>query len=266
MSIVEVSSATALREAGHCIYCGAEDDLSNEHIIPYALGGNLYLPKASCLKCRDLTSRFERCVLRGFMHRARIVANFRTRHPKQRPDRVGVTLLDGETPRNVALPRQLAPAFLQLPMFEPPRALMGQSRIRGINICGVETIHFGAVLDASVKGQGGTAVRQTDNIEWKDFCRMLAKIGYSFIVGMFGLVPLEQVLVLPFLRGETEDAGHWIGSRKYETESEQRGAQHGLSHVVYELPSDPTQRFLVARIKLFASSGATGYEVVVRNI
>jgi hypothetical protein len=151
-------------------------------------------------------------------------------------------------------------------MFEPPGVLRGQPSIQGIKTCGIETIQFGANLEEIVKHLGGTGFRQSDNIEWQDFCRMLAKIGYSFIVGVFGLIPLDQVLVLPFIRGETQDAGHWIGSRKYETESERRGAIHGVSHIICESIADSTQRFLVARVKLFASLGATGYEVVIKNI
>jgi hypothetical protein len=95
---------------------------------------------------------------------------------------------------------------------------------------------------------------------------MLAKIGYSFTVGVFGLVPLEQALVLPFIRGETHDAGTWVGSAQYELESEKRGALHGLAYEIYQDESEPPHRLLVARVKLFASSGATGFEVVVRYV
>jgi hypothetical protein len=266
MSFAEVSSETALREAGRCIYCGAEDDLSDEHIIPFALGGNLYVPKASCPRCRDLTSRFESRVLRGFMYRARVAGNFPTRRPRERPNEVGVTLLDGENPRNFPLPRQSAPGVLQLPIFEPPRFLQGQSNPHGIGVRGLEAIHFGPNLEEVVRSHGAAGLRQSDAIEWEDFTRMLAKIGYSFTVGVFGLVPLEQALVLPFIRGETHDAGTWVGSAQYELESEKRGALHGLAYEIYQDESEPPHRLLVARVKLFASSGATGFEVVVRYV
>jgi hypothetical protein len=51
--------------AASCIYCGTQADqteakeLSDEHIIPYALGGNLVLPKASCDRCAKETHAFE---------------------------------------------------------------------------------------------------------------------------------------------------------------------------------------------------------------
>ncbi|MBA3939965.1 MAG: hypothetical protein C0520_02015 [Sphingopyxis sp.] len=44
---------------GHCIYCGCEDILSTEHVIPYAAGGTWTLPKSSCRSCSVTTGRFE---------------------------------------------------------------------------------------------------------------------------------------------------------------------------------------------------------------
>src|SRR5579864_6376972 len=45
---------------GHCIYCGSfEGKLSSEHIIPFALSGNLILPRASCRACADKTKKIE---------------------------------------------------------------------------------------------------------------------------------------------------------------------------------------------------------------
>ena len=54
--------AETYKPVGHCIYCGATADLTDEHIIPFALlprGGDWFLPKASCPDCADNTKRFE---------------------------------------------------------------------------------------------------------------------------------------------------------------------------------------------------------------
>jgi len=42
-----------------CIYCSATDALSEEHIVPFGLGGRWVLPKASCAGCASKTSTFE---------------------------------------------------------------------------------------------------------------------------------------------------------------------------------------------------------------
>ena len=45
---------------GKCIYCGAEGvQLTDEHIIPEALGGELVIEKASCDLCQGQTHAFE---------------------------------------------------------------------------------------------------------------------------------------------------------------------------------------------------------------
>ena len=50
---------------GACIYCGATDAaLSDEHVVPYGLGGSHVLRKASCCRCAAITSKFERKVMR----------------------------------------------------------------------------------------------------------------------------------------------------------------------------------------------------------
>jgi hypothetical protein len=198
------------------------------------------------------------------MERARIAGKFPTRHPKKRPSDVTVTLLDGDNEREVVLSSQEVGAVLQLPTFEAPRFLTGLPKITGINICGQETIGFGDVA-GTVHNQRATGFRQTDNIVPIEFARMLAKIGYSYIVGVFGLIPHERIFVLPLIRGDADDAGHWVGSAQFVTETEKRGALHALTYTTIE-NKDTKQRFLVARIKLFASSGATGYEVVVCNV
>jgi len=61
-------------EIGECVYCGAKENLANEHIVPLALGGNLVLQNASCRSCAKITGKFEQRVLRGFMMDARTAA------------------------------------------------------------------------------------------------------------------------------------------------------------------------------------------------
>jgi HNH endonuclease len=59
-------------EVGVCIYCGSTNQLEDEHIVPFGLGGNAILPAASCRTCAVVTSRFELSVLRGPMRPIRV--------------------------------------------------------------------------------------------------------------------------------------------------------------------------------------------------
>src|SRR3546814_3930149 len=71
---------------GQCIYCGStKEPLGKEHIIPYGLGGNLVLPKASCKGCEAITGGFEQVCLRTMFGPARLRLNMPTRRRKERP-------------------------------------------------------------------------------------------------------------------------------------------------------------------------------------
>lgn len=49
--------------ANECIYCSSKDDLSSEHVVPYAWGGVLQIHRGSCEKCRRITQGFENFAL-----------------------------------------------------------------------------------------------------------------------------------------------------------------------------------------------------------
>src|SRR5262245_1110250 len=71
---------------GRCIYCDTADGpLSKEHVIPFGLGGNFILPRASCKACAKITSAFERTCLRQMYGDLRTKYGAPSRRPKKRP-------------------------------------------------------------------------------------------------------------------------------------------------------------------------------------
>ena len=74
---------------GECIYCGArgsEVELTDEHIVPYSLGGNVQLLQASCKPCARITGALEGYVGRKVLWDFRVHAKIPTRRPSERPD------------------------------------------------------------------------------------------------------------------------------------------------------------------------------------
>jgi hypothetical protein len=56
---------TKIASRGLCIYCGKRDvRLTDEHVVPFSLGGHHILEAASCLTCADITKKFEQDVAR----------------------------------------------------------------------------------------------------------------------------------------------------------------------------------------------------------
>ena len=264
----EIHTTERAAPVGFCIYCGAKEKLTDEHVIPLALGGNLILPKASCnQKCNPITSAFELKVLRGFMLEARTAALFPTRRKKKRPSTLPLGLKRGDEFEEIALPPSESPGFLHLPTFARPAFLVGCPPVVGVTLIGMDTLYFGKRPDTVAESLGAETIRSAVSIDVNAFVRMLAKIAYSFAVAAFGPYPLIEVPVLPLILGTENDGGTWVGSAAYTLALEARpGCQYAVGFVESLTSVDGhKEKILVARLKLFANAGATGYEVAVRR-
>src|SRR5258708_24422845 len=91
-------TAAKYEPVGRCIYCGSTSNLTDEHIVPFALlpkGGDWFLPKASCPDCADITKRFEGQVLGGMFGPLREKMNLKSRRKKTGRVTVQYRELDG---------------------------------------------------------------------------------------------------------------------------------------------------------------------------
>lgn len=248
---------------GQCMYCGSRTNLSDEHIIPYALWGNLVLPESSCKSCAALTSKIELKVLRGFMHDARVAGNAPTRRKKKRPETLKYLLItSGETVKEKQIPVKDASGILILPTLAPAGILSGRPPGIGVTVIGTETITFGESLDQLIDDHSATGIKGQSNIDATNFARLLAKIAYGMTVAQHGLFPGDETPLLQLIRGDTEDASNWVGSGTFKLEIEEQKARHAMA--VLPLHGHGGKTGLAVRVKLFANTGCTGYEVAVR--
>lgn len=261
--ITEIRDTLRATPVGSCIYCGATDQLTDEHIIPVALAGRIVLPDASCRKCAGITSDFEQRVLRGFMLDARTAGGYPTRRPKKRPQSLPLQIeRDGAFEQVELMPKE-HPALLVLPLLDPPGVLAGRKHGAGVSICGYETIYFGKNPAHVAKGLGVKTIRTTHNWDVTSFARLLAKISYGFAIASLGSLQREQIVILPLILGETDDASFWLGSANFKLAVEAKGPTHALAHTWISDPRNIGNEFLIVRLKLFVPSGAAGYEIVV---
>jgi hypothetical protein len=265
-TFTEIRDTLRARPVGSCIYCGSRDDLTDEHIIPAALGGNYVLPQASCKECNKITSKFEREVLRGFMWEARVAANFPTRRPKERPDLLPLEIERDGKYETVQIAASDHPGFLDLPLLAPPGVLVARPPTRGVMIQGHERLLFGKHPGEVLKQLGASAMQATFNWDVTAFAKLLAKIAYGMAVAELGVQPLEQIKVLPLIRGEADDASTWIGSEVFRLRIEEKRPTHAAALMRVPDPGEKFADLLCAQVKLFAPSGATGYRVVLRRM
>jgi hypothetical protein len=149
-----------------------------------------------------------------------------------------------------------------------PRAAFLDSRppVKGVSINGIETIYFGKAPQEVAANLGTKEIQDTANLDATSFVRMIAKIGYGFAIGTQGLFPISESPVIPLILGSADDGSTWVGSADYRLNVEKKKPTHALGLVSHDgILNGSRITVLVAQVKLFASSGATGYEVVVRR-
>jgi hypothetical protein len=113
-----------------CIYCGRGKEkvtLGQEHIIPYALGGKLVLPRSSCTKCAKVTSAIEGRCTREMFAPLRTSMKAPTRHPKKRPKTAPIIIRDVNGERTIDMPVGDYPFItLILPQFDLATLVAGR--------------------------------------------------------------------------------------------------------------------------------------------
>jgi hypothetical protein len=244
---------------GKCIYCGAVDDLTDEHIIPLALNGSAILPKSSCLKCAKITGQFEQQVLRGILWPLRVAKGLksRTKHrdaPKARTvkvtDQAGVT-------KDVEVAFGQPPFAMIVPLFSPPACYEPEAYTTGIRVKGLATYGIGASQEEILNQYRARRITWTDTSHPIPFARMIAKIAYAAAYADNALDHLVgPSVVLSSILDDPDDIGRWVGGANKPFEVH-KGHLH---RIIY---GETQSRFLVAEVQLFADSGLPTYSVVL---
>lgn len=203
-----------------CIYCDRSDiELSDEHIMPYGLNGDLILPKSSCLKCAAITSKVERSVLRGSLLHLRTKNNFRTRRAKNRP--ASFDLLESEADgggfrehsagaRRPYHEMPIAKGWV-LPRFGEPGILTGKPPWEAAICIGSEVWMPNDEANGLLKLGGGRRTAIAFKVDPESFGRMIAKIAHSFTTGVLGYGSFKPFLNRIILE-TTGKLSHHIGS------------------------------------------------------
>lgn len=247
---------------GYCIYCGAQDNLTKEHIIPYGLSGTAVLPDASCSRCSTITSKFEGKVLSGPLADVRKLLRMqsRSKHENASVDTELALIKDGK-PFVVRVPLEESPIILSFPIFTAPHYLTGAQEM-GITLKGVASILFGLHPKEVIKRFGAQTIEIQDRpSEPIEFARMLAKIAFCYAVKIGVLNKLDgPCLVIPATLGQSDDIGRWVGTidgpfRTYP------GILHRL-----EVHQDQERGLLMVEVQLFAHSQTPSYSVVLGRL
>jgi hypothetical protein len=248
--------------ANRCIYCGAKEDLTREHIIPYGLNGTSVIQAASCPQCAKRTSDFEKTVLRGPMRSIRVLHGFQSRSKHEgAPETCPVRVIRHGVENEIELPLEEAPVMLYFPEFPPPRIVTGK-RGTGIDMTGVAALCFGPTPDDIARRLEAESVTvESPPYEPVAFARMLAKIGFAtaYAEGILARVG-QSCPVIPAILGEEDGIGTWVGTMT--------GAYRKYPELLHRvaLHEDRERSLLIAEVQLWASSGTPSYGVVLGTL
>lgn len=244
--------------ANRCIYCGSTEGLSDEHIIPFSLGGNVVLPKASCAKCSGETHAFEGQCAGAMMLPIRARMNIQTRSPKKRPTTFDIPIYSPEGQKRTAtFPASSVPFACVGILLDPPTLVTGQQptgRITG-ELFTKYTQH-----DWSSELKEGDAAN-VGKISIEPFCRLIAKIGHAHAMASLILnnekIQAQDMFLPPIILGRSNMFQHYVGGDKDPIDAIDSLHQLRLNRYIIG-----DRKIVVSTVRLFALFGMPRYHVI----
>lgn len=254
------------RVIGKCIYCGSEEGLTKEHIVPFGLDGMRVLLRASCRSCAAVTGAFERDVLRESLGPARSVMGISSRKKKDRPTHYPMRMeRDGRKfIRNVPV-EEYIPLLPVLHVGLPGYITEGRRHqvsdgSRDVTMVGKAMLRSEDHAERLMRKYGATKLTLKYTFYPVDFARMLAKIAYCLAVEQFGLVGIAEPYVVPAILGKSEDIWHFVGGdRNYPY---RRNTPQKIDALLW-VDMDVIGGDVMARLRLFPHASMPVYVVVV---
>lgn len=259
---------------GECIYCAkkaTETELTDEHIVPFSLGGNAVIVNGSCKTCAAETSKIELELGRKVLMDFRTHANVQTRRPKDRPAQLQFMYsVAGGPIQTKTVPVGDHPYFTPLPVWGLPGLLEGKLPRREFEHYKAHVFYW---LPPNIKQVLGLADGVPAEIPFPDFrfdhercARAIAKIAYCQTVVQFGLNNFRRLALPDLILGKYPEIPYYVGCKIDDPPPPtERTVVHKIevgTEVVYG------KRLLVTTVRLFANSGVDNhgppiYEVVV---
>lgn len=245
-----------------CIFCRNipphGQQLTDEHSIPFALGGQSIINHATCETCRDLTSRVETHVLRGLMHAFRLKAGIQSRS-KRPPKSMPLFAVDGDESQKIQVLFQDYPSILALPKFDE-YFIMGHQNFYSNDLPWLAADQ-NALVKVFQKYEVSSFSSMALNV--RAFGQMVFKIAHCLAFEYFGENFTPYISDAIFSDGSDE-------FRKFVRSSgglNSKGTIKEISHSWnFKQSENADAKVLRCDLHLFASYGAPIYEVIVGEV
>ncbi len=256
---------------GRCIYCGCDGGsagLRDEHIIPYSLGGNAVIEKASCRDCEAKTSYIDGFLANAVFGRYRVQAKVQTRRPKDRPKTFNTLVNVDGTVETLTIPVDDHPAILQMPNLLPPDALRGRQPELGFTAPAMFIYHHVPpdIRDRlNLAPEADVAFGLDTRLNLIPFARAMAKIGYCHAVAVRGLDGVRPLAVPSLILGDYACASYFVGGdgRDPPPPPSPKGQRHRIQIMD---TSAGRLRLITVAIRLFADSGTPDHGMPIYHV
>lgn len=254
----------ASRHAQSCIYCGSTDQLSSEHVVPYAWGGTVQVHNGSCEVCRLITSEFENYALNdGAMAHVRKAIGLPSRSNHRSVKGPIDMAIEGQDGRALMIEAGTdTPAILGLPLFVRPGLLSGDGTRVSLDLEGLVAAAFGADLSTFMEGHSAAGAVQRESAKRvMAFAQTIAKIAYGWAWrdGVIERLGAAGGLVDAFMR-YPERLGAFLGTKPPPYE---RYSGYKL-RIEYKLLMP--RQLVYLEVQMFADAAAPIYEVVLGRV
>lgn len=151
--------------------------LTDEHIVPYSLGGNILLPKSSCVKCQEDIHKFETHVSTNTYLSFRSAQRFPSRR-KSLKSHLPVEFKIGPLKFEHLVPIDDAPVQSIIPTFGLPPYISGTSLSAKLNIVPIDNKRWKRTFMHCKGCQTASIISGGIILEY--FVRLIMKISYGF--------------------------------------------------------------------------------------
>lgn len=247
---------------GECIYCQKENDyLTEEHPLPFGLGGTIKLAKASCEDCRLTTQQFETKALRGGLGPGRYWLGLPERKKNKRP--LAWPAFKAQDGSRIMIPLEDLPFYLCMPTYRTMRQISGAIPKEHTLVTDDSVLVISednATFANKLAKYGADSV--VPDLDHLAFARMMAKIALGYCEDNFGRGGFTPTLG-PLILGESRAYSHVVSSslRPLIGDADmvplERRFEHRFYHVV-----QPTTGQICVKLDLFENLNAPSYYVL----
>jgi hypothetical protein len=170
------------------------------------------VPKASCEKHREATSRVEDFILRRYLCALRSHLGLPSRNPQYRPDGYELTLRRAGHcwTRKVLLADH--PGFVRFMMFvDPPGKVAGCGPVQETWSVRFVDAEIFPDIAARLARLGADSFEDKVTINGMALARLIAKIGHAFAVAELGFDAFEELYVAHLVTATALDWNYWVG-------------------------------------------------------